>query len=130
MAVSIGTWAYFAPRSWYESFPGPGYALAACAGLAVETVAHHQLVPFSVFELDQPKVLEFKAAVLDEHHATPRCGRRAVAVDLRDDWTTALTAAGFDPKMPRRGSPRDCCRICRVRPKTCYTSGSRRCRRR
>ncbi|ATL68849.1 class I SAM-dependent methyltransferase [Nocardia terpenica] len=53
-----------------------------------------------VFELDQPKVLEFKQTVLDEHGAVPTADRRALAVDLRDDWPAALLAAGFDPAAP------------------------------
>ncbi|MCM6774386.1 class I SAM-dependent methyltransferase [Nocardia sp. CDC159] len=53
-----------------------------------------------VFELDQPKVLEFKRRVLDDHGATPAADRREVAVDLRDDWPAALLDAGFDPTVP------------------------------
>ncbi|WP_228001637.1 class I SAM-dependent methyltransferase [Nocardia australiensis] len=53
-----------------------------------------------VFEVDQPKVLEFKEKVLTEHDARPKADRRAVAVDLRDEWPTALEKAGFDPDRP------------------------------
>ncbi|WP_378739936.1 class I SAM-dependent methyltransferase [Nocardia brasiliensis] len=53
-----------------------------------------------VYEIDQPKVLEFKQQVLDEAGATPKADRRAVAVDLRDDWPAALIEAGFDPTLP------------------------------
>ncbi|OYD71889.1 class I SAM-dependent methyltransferase [Rhodococcus sp. OK302] len=54
----------------------------------------------TVFEVDQPKVLEFKERVLTEHGAEPKADRRTVAVDLRDDWPTALKAAGFEPSTP------------------------------
>ncbi|MBF6466868.1 class I SAM-dependent methyltransferase [Nocardia beijingensis] len=54
----------------------------------------------TVFEIDQPKVLEFKERVLTEHGARPKADRRTVAVDLRDDWPAALRAAGFDPGAP------------------------------
>ncbi|MGW0176126.1 class I SAM-dependent methyltransferase [Rhodococcus sp. NPDC003322] len=54
----------------------------------------------AVFEVDQPKVLEFKAEVLGAHGARPKADRRPVAVDLRDDWPTALVAAGFDSERP------------------------------
>jgi len=54
----------------------------------------------TVYELDQPKVLEFKAATLAEHGAEPACNRVAVAVDLRQDWPDALRQAGFDPSAP------------------------------
>jgi methyltransferase (TIGR00027 family) len=54
----------------------------------------------TVYELDQPKVLEFKSATLRQHGAQPRCHRVEVAVDLRHDWPTALRQAGFDPSAP------------------------------
>jgi methyltransferase (TIGR00027 family) len=50
-----------------------------------------------VYELDLPKVLEYKAATLDAYGAAPLTTRREVAVDLRDDWPTALRDAGFEP---------------------------------
>lgn len=50
----------------------------------------------TVFEIDQPKVLEFKDRVLTEHAAVPKPERRTVAVDLRDDWPAALSAAGLN----------------------------------
>ena len=54
----------------------------------------------TVYELDQPKVLEFKLSTLAEHGAEPACNRVAVAVDLRQDWPAALQQAGFDPSAP------------------------------
>lgn len=54
----------------------------------------------TVFELDQPQVLDFKRQVLAEHGAQPRAERRAIAVDLRDDWSQALRDNGFDPDQP------------------------------
>ncbi|OBK30938.1 SAM-dependent methyltransferase [Mycobacterium asiaticum] len=54
----------------------------------------------TVYELDQPKVLDFKASTLAEHGAELRCTRVAVAVDLRHDWPAALREAGFDPAAP------------------------------
>ncbi len=53
-----------------------------------------------VYELDQPRVLQFKRDTLSELGAEPTAVRREVAVDLRDDWQGALTAAGFDPSRP------------------------------
>lgn len=52
-----------------------------------------------VFEIDQPKVLEFKAAVLDEHDARPTARYLPVPVDLRHDWPEVLHANGFDPTI-------------------------------
>jgi methyltransferase (TIGR00027 family) len=54
----------------------------------------------TVYELDQPKVLDFKASTLAEHGAEPACNWVAVPVDLRHDWPTALQEAGFDVSAP------------------------------
>ncbi|OMC14968.1 class I SAM-dependent methyltransferase [Mycobacterium sp. SP-6446] len=54
----------------------------------------------TVYELDQPRVLEFKSATLAEHGAQPACSRVAVPVDLRQDWPAALRQAGFDASAP------------------------------
>ncbi len=53
-----------------------------------------------VYELDQPRVLEFKAQVLADHVVRPAADLRHVTVDLRDDWPAALHAAGFAPGRP------------------------------
>jgi methyltransferase (TIGR00027 family) len=52
----------------------------------------------TVFEIDQPKVLAYKAATLDAHEVVPVATRHAVPVDLRDDWPAALIDAGFQPR--------------------------------
>lgn len=54
----------------------------------------------TVFEVDQPKVLEFKARVLAEHGVKPAAQRLEVAADLRDDWSIPLQTKGFDPRQP------------------------------
>jgi methyltransferase (TIGR00027 family) len=54
----------------------------------------------TVYELDQPKVLDFKASTLLEHGAESACNRVAVPVDLRHDWPTVLQQAGFDASAP------------------------------
>ncbi|OBJ11829.1 SAM-dependent methyltransferase [Mycobacterium sp. 1165196.3] len=53
-----------------------------------------------VYEIDQPEVIEFKTRTLGELGATPSAERRTVSIDLREDWPSALTAAGFDPAQP------------------------------
>jgi len=53
-----------------------------------------------IYEIDQPKVLEFKSGILQSHGAVPTARRCPVAVDLRDDWPAALTVAGFDRSQP------------------------------
>lgn len=54
----------------------------------------------TVFEIDQPKVLEYKRQVLAEHGVQPTATRVEVAIDLRQDWPTALRGAGFDDSVP------------------------------
>jgi methyltransferase (TIGR00027 family) len=54
----------------------------------------------TVYEIDQPQVIEFKSRTLAELGAQPTAYRRAVAIDLRDDWPAALQAVGFDPDQP------------------------------
>jgi methyltransferase (TIGR00027 family) len=53
-----------------------------------------------VYEIDQPKVLEYKSATLAADGAVPTAERHEVPVDLRQDWPAALTTAGFDPSRP------------------------------
>ena len=53
-----------------------------------------------VYEIDQPKVLEYKSATLADHGAKPTAVRHEVPIDLRQDWPSALTAAGFDRTRP------------------------------
>jgi methyltransferase (TIGR00027 family) len=52
-----------------------------------------------VYEIDQPQVLEYKSSTLAENGVRPAAMRRAVAIDLREDWPAALRAAGFDPSQ-------------------------------
>lgn len=53
-----------------------------------------------VYELDQPKVLEFKSNTLREHGARPKARLVDVPIDLRQDWPKALREAGFDESRP------------------------------
>ena len=54
----------------------------------------------TVFEIDQPEVIEFKATTLAGLGAEPSADLRTVPIDLRDDWPAALVAAGFDSTKP------------------------------
>ncbi|TAM72778.1 class I SAM-dependent methyltransferase [Mycobacterium sp.] len=54
----------------------------------------------TVFEVDQPQVLEFKAATVAELGARPTAEVRTVPVDLRHDWSSALRQAGFATGRP------------------------------
>ncbi|MFI6362350.1 class I SAM-dependent methyltransferase [Nocardia sp. NPDC050630] len=53
-----------------------------------------------VYEVDQPRVIEFKTRTLTELGAAPTADRRVAAVDLREDWPAVLRAAGFVPAQP------------------------------
>jgi methyltransferase (TIGR00027 family) len=53
-----------------------------------------------VYELDQPKVLQFKSSTLQRAGALPRAQLVNVAVDLRQDWPKALQNSGFNPSTP------------------------------
>jgi methyltransferase (TIGR00027 family) len=54
----------------------------------------------TVYEIDQPQVVEYKTATLESAGAAPKATRRTVPIDLREDWPTALAAAGFDRAQP------------------------------
>ncbi|MGH3578315.1 MAG: class I SAM-dependent methyltransferase, partial [Mycobacterium sp.] len=54
----------------------------------------------TVYEIDQPQVLEFKAATLAALGAEPTVDLQIVPIDLRHDWPAALRAAGFVTARP------------------------------
>jgi methyltransferase (TIGR00027 family) len=54
----------------------------------------------TVYELDQAKVQEFKSSTLQRRGAQPTARLVSIAIDLRQDWPTALQEAGFDPSQP------------------------------
>lgn len=53
-----------------------------------------------VYEVDQPRVVEFKSAAMSNLDAAPTADRRTVSIDLRDDWPEALRRSGFDTDQP------------------------------
>ncbi|WP_418004024.1 class I SAM-dependent methyltransferase [Mycobacterium sp. PDNC021] len=54
----------------------------------------------TVFEIDQPKVLEYKDQTLKAHGATPVAVLRQLPIDLRNDWPKALRDTGFNDSVP------------------------------
>ncbi|MEM6108958.1 class I SAM-dependent methyltransferase [Mycobacterium sp. 050272] len=54
----------------------------------------------TVFEIDQPEVIEFKTTTIEALGAKPTAEIRAVGVDLRHDWPSALKQTGFDTAQP------------------------------
>lgn len=99
---------YAASRTkWYDEFfiaagaSGIEQAVILAAGLDARAWRLPWVDDSVVYEIDQPKVLEFKASTLAEHDARPAVSRYvAVPVDLRQDWPKALREAGFDPSAP------------------------------
>jgi methyltransferase (TIGR00027 family) len=53
-----------------------------------------------LYEVDQPRVIEFKTRTLAGLGAEPTADRRAVGIDLREDWPAALRGNGFDAGAP------------------------------
>ena len=54
----------------------------------------------TVYEIDQPRVIEFKTTTLTGLGAQPTAGRKTVSIDLREDWPAALRDAGWDAAAP------------------------------
>jgi methyltransferase (TIGR00027 family) len=85
----------------FSSAGGAGVRQAVIVAAGLDSRAYRLEWPdgTTIFEVDLPKVLEFKARVLNEQGATAKARRSEVAADLRTDWPTPLRAAGFDPQM-------------------------------
>jgi methyltransferase (TIGR00027 family) len=79
---------------------GVRQAVILAAGLDTRGYRLHWPEGTVVFEIDQPEVIAFKTTTLDSLGAAPMATRRTVAIDLRDDWPTALEEAGFDRSVP------------------------------
>lgn len=54
----------------------------------------------TVYEIDHPELLEFKAGVLQGLSAELTANRRAIGIDLNADWPEALRRVGFDAARP------------------------------
>jgi methyltransferase (TIGR00027 family) len=54
----------------------------------------------TVYELDQPEVIDFKTKTLIDLGAQPKADRRTISIDLRNDWPKALLDNGFDASQP------------------------------
>jgi methyltransferase (TIGR00027 family) len=102
---SIG--GYAASRTkWFDEFfiaagaNGIEQAVILAAGLDARAWRLPWVDGSTVYEIDQPKVLAFKAETLRAHDAAPATRYVPVPVDLRQDWPKALVEAGFDPAEP------------------------------
>jgi methyltransferase (TIGR00027 family) len=98
---------YAAVRTkWFDEYfiaagaNGIDQAVILAAGLDARPWRLPWVTGTSVYEIDQPRVLAFKADTLAECGARSKERYQAVPVDLRADWPTALREAGFDPSRP------------------------------
>jgi methyltransferase (TIGR00027 family) len=88
--------AYFAEAT----AAGVRQAVILAAGLDSRAYRLDWPAGVTVYEIDLPKVLEYKAQTLAGHGAAPTADRRPVPVDLRHDWPQALRDNGFDMAQP------------------------------
>jgi methyltransferase (TIGR00027 family) len=93
---------WMAARTWYfdryfADAMGDGVRQVVILASGLDSRAYRLPWPAgtTVFEVDQPQVIEFKTRTLAELGAQPAAERRTVAIDLRQDWPTALRQAGF-----------------------------------
>jgi methyltransferase (TIGR00027 family) len=54
----------------------------------------------TIYEIDQPEVIEFKTTTLSKLGAVASAEHHPIGIDLRDDWPAALRDAGFDATQP------------------------------
>lgn len=86
----------------YDNFLAapPAQVVVLAAGLDARAFRLPWPSGVRLFELDLPELLEFKAELIGAVDLTARCSRVVVPIDLRDDWATALTSAGFSAASP------------------------------
>jgi methyltransferase (TIGR00027 family) len=81
---------------------GAGIRQAVILASGLDTRAYRLPWPRGtvVFEIDQPQVIAFKTTTMAALGAEPVAQRRTVAIDLREDWPSALKETGFDTSRP------------------------------
>ncbi|MEN3317771.1 MAG: hypothetical protein V7643_1172 [Mycobacterium sp.] len=86
----------------FLSATGAGVRQAVILASGLDSRAYRLAWPAgtTVYEIDQPDVIEFKTRTLAGLGAEPTVQRRTVAMDLRYDWPSALIEEGFDPNQP------------------------------
>jgi methyltransferase (TIGR00027 family) len=86
----------------FLSATGAGVRQAVILASGLDSRAYRLAWPAgtTVYEIDQPDVIEFKTRTLAGLGAEPTAQRRTVAMDLRYDWPSALIEEGFDPNQP------------------------------
>ncbi|GFG67997.1 putative S-adenosyl-L-methionine-dependent methyltransferase [Mycobacterium kubicae] len=88
--------------SFFEDAARAGVRQAVILASGLDARAYRLPWPadMTVFEVDQPQVIEFKTTTLQRLGAAPTADLRTVAIDLRQDWPRALADAGFDKTKP------------------------------
>jgi methyltransferase (TIGR00027 family) len=86
----------------FTSAGDAGIRQAVILASGLDTRPHRLAWPAGtvVYEIDQPEVIAFKSQSMEALGAQPSADRRTVAIDLREDWPTALREAGFDVSAP------------------------------
>jgi methyltransferase (TIGR00027 family) len=81
---------------------GTGLRQAVILASGLDTRAYRMQWPAgtTVFELDQPEVIDFKSRTLADMKATPTARLHSIGIDLRLDWPSALLTHGFDTSRP------------------------------
>ena len=100
------------------------------AGLDARTWRLPWVTGTVVYEIDQPKVLEFKADTLRTHDVRPVARYVPVPIDLRQDWPMALRDTGFDRTEPTAWSAEGLLLYLPAAAQICCSSASRSCPRR
>jgi methyltransferase (TIGR00027 family) len=54
----------------------------------------------TIYEIDQPEVIEFKTTTLSQLGAVAGAEHHPIGIDLREDWPAALRSAGFEAAQP------------------------------
>jgi methyltransferase (TIGR00027 family) len=91
---------YFDDFFLHASRDGVDQAVILASGLDTRAYRLPWRPETTVYEVDQPAVIEFKSRTLADLGAEPTAARRTVSIDLRDDWPAALRDAGFDTGAP------------------------------
>lgn len=86
----------------FTSAAAAGVRQAVILASGLDTRAYRLQWPAGtvVYEIDQPEVIDFKTQALADLGAAPTAERRAIGIDLRDDWPAALRESGFDVEKP------------------------------
>jgi methyltransferase (TIGR00027 family) len=75
-------------------------AVIVASGLDARSYRLQWPAATTVYEIDQPKVIEFKRNTMDALGVWPAARLRTVGIDLRGNWPAALQRAGFDDRQP------------------------------